>query len=150
MLSRFCHCYIANVSFVISGEWLRSRYHCMNCGYIPRKRHLQYILDTIRPNWTNCSIHESSPFNRYISQYSTNYTSSQYLPKISFGSLTEDRIRSENLENLSLEDSSIYIFITQDVFEHLFSPSKAASKIGRILGTGGIHIFTAPKHGGNK
>ena len=136
MLSGFRHCCRANVSFVISGEWLRDQYHCKNCGSIPRQRHLQYILDKIRPNWTNCSIHESSPSNGYISQYSTNYTSSQYLPEILFGSVTGDGIRSENLENLSLEDSSIDIFITQDVFEHLFSPSKAASEIARVLAPG--------------
>src|SRR5690606_19255497 len=38
------------------------------------------------------------------------------------------------------------IFITQDVFEHLFNPDKAAKEIMRVLKPGGAHIFTAPKH----
>ena len=150
MLNGFCHCCRSQVSFVISGEWLRGQYHCKNCGSVPRQRHLQHILDTIRPDWGECAIHESSPSNKFISQYSAHYSFSQYLPEIPFGSYSEDGIRSENLENLSLESDSIDVFITQDVFEHLFAPSSAAQEIARVLAPGGIHIFTAPKHKGVK
>lgn len=128
MLSGFCHCCRANVSFVISGEWLRDQYHCKNCGSIPRQRHLQYILDKFPPNWTNCSIHEFSPSNSYISQYSTNYTPSQYLPETLFGCFAEDGIRSENLENLSLEDNAIDIFLRKMFLSTCFHQAKPQVK----------------------
>ena len=148
MLKGFCHCCRTNVNFTIQGEWLRDQYLCKNCGSLPRQRHLQYILDEIRPDWSALAVHESSPSNNYIAQYCTNYSSSQYLPEIRPGSYTEDGMRSEDLENLSLESDSIDIFITQDVFEHLFSPERAASEIARVLTPGGIHIFTAPRYKG--
>lgn len=129
---------------------MRDQFFCESCGSIPRQRHLQYILDIIRPGWSESSIHESSPSNNFISQYAANYSFSQYLPEIPFGSYSEDGIRSENLEQLSLASDSIEVFITQDVFEHLFSPSSAAKEIARVLAPGGIHIFTAPKHKGVK
>jgi SAM-dependent methyltransferase len=148
MLSGYCHCCRSQVSFVISGAWLRDQYHCTKCGSIPRQRHLQHILDKFFPNWEKSEVHESSPSNNYISQYCKRYTLSQYLPEIPFGSYTEDGIRSENLEDLTLAPESVDIFITQDVFEHLFRPDKAAKEIAKALAPGGIHIFTAPKHEG--
>jgi SAM-dependent methyltransferase len=62
-----------------------------------------------------------------------------------FGQTLEDGTRSENLECLTFESTSIDILVTQDVFEHIFSPAIAAKEIARVLSPGGIHIFTAPK-----
>jgi ubiquinone/menaquinone biosynthesis C-methylase UbiE len=50
------------------------------------------------------------------------------------------------LECLTFPDASFDIFITQDVFEHIFNPAKAAKEIARVLKAGGVHVFTAPKH----
>ena len=54
--------------------------------------------------------------------------------------------RCENLEQLTFSDESFDIFISQDVLEHVFSPERALAEIMRVLKTGGIHIFTTPKH----
>jgi ubiquinone/menaquinone biosynthesis C-methylase UbiE len=55
-------------------------------------------------------------------------------------------IRCENLEQLTFPDETFDIFITQDVFEHIFDIEKASNEIMRVLKAPGIHIFTAPKH----
>jgi SAM-dependent methyltransferase len=144
----YCHCCRSNVIFQIRGEWLRDEYICTNCGSIPRQRHLQYILDRYYSGWENLVIHESSSSNAYISQFAPFYSSSQYLPEIPFGTQSESGVLSEDLESLTFADESIDIFITQDVFEHIFSPDKAAKEIARVLKPGGIHVFTAPKYEG--
>jgi SAM-dependent methyltransferase len=144
----YCHCCRSNVIFNVRGEWLRDEYVCTNCGSIPRQRHLQYILDKYHSGWESLVIHESSSSNAHISQFAPLYGSSQYLPEIPFGTESESGVRSEDLESLTFPDNSIDIFITQDVFEHIFFPDKAAKEIARVLKPGGIHIFTAPKYEG--
>jgi hypothetical protein len=52
------------------------------------------------------------------------------------------------LESLTFEDNTFDLFITQDVFEHIFNPNLAAQEIMRVLKPGGVHVFTAPKHKG--
>lgn len=143
----YCHCCRKNTLFKSSESWLRDHYFCSNCLLIPRQRHLQYVLDSHFMAWENTSIHESSPSNAFISQYSRDYSFSQYFPNVPTGA-RNNGVRCENLECLTFSDSSFDIFITQDVFEHIFNPAKAAKEIARVLKAGGVHVFTAPKHKG--
>jgi SAM-dependent methyltransferase len=53
-------------------------------------------------------------------------------------------VHREDLENLSFEDESFDLHLTQDVFEHLFNPAAAFREIARTLRPGGAHIFTTP------
>jgi SAM-dependent methyltransferase len=141
----YCHCCRKEVFFIVSGDWLRDQYICDQCTSIPRQRHLQHILDKHFEGWERLSMHESSPSSDFLSRYAPKYTSSQFLPEVPFGQTSVDGIRSENLEALTFASNSIDIFVTQDVFEHIFSPDQAAREISRVLAPGGIHIFTAPK-----
>ncbi len=143
----YCHCCRQQTVFEIRGEWLRDQYFCMNCSSIPRQRHLQYVLDRFFQGWENREIHESSPSNDFISRYCTTYTSSQYLEGATPGTLVGG-VRCENLEALTFPDATFDIVITQDVFEHVFHPERAAREIVRVLKPGGAHVFTAPKHKG--
>lgn len=143
----YCHCCRQESVFQMRGEWLRDLYVCLNCSSIPRQRHLQYVLDSYFRNWEEMDVHESSPSNNFVSRYCKNYTSSQYFQGSEAGSYV-DGIRSENLESLSFPDNSFDLFITQDVFEHIFNPERAAREIMRVLRPGGAHVFTAPKHKG--
>ncbi|MBX9742858.1 MAG: class I SAM-dependent methyltransferase [Chthoniobacterales bacterium] len=57
-------------------------------------------------------------------------------------------MRCENLEALTFKNNTFDLFITQDVFEHIFNPQKAFQEIIRVLKSEGVHIFTTPKHKG--
>ena len=56
--------------------------------------------------------------------------------------------RCENLEALTFADNTFDLFVTQDVFEHVFRPDLASQEIMRVIKPGGAHVFTAPKHKG--
>ncbi|RNJ62775.1 MAG: methyltransferase domain-containing protein [Porphyrobacter sp. IPPAS B-1204] len=119
----FCFCCQSATIFEIRSNWLRDNYICTLCGSIPRQRALQYILDLLDSEWKNSKIHESSPSNEYISRFCKNYTSSQYFDGHLSGTLI-DGVRCENLEAMSFPDATFDIFITQDVFEHVFHPDR--------------------------
>ncbi len=67
----------------------------------------------------------------------------QYFPNETLGQSVAG-FRNENLEAQTFNDSEFDIVITQDVFEHLENPEKAAKEIARTLKKGGFHIFTVP------
>lgn len=145
----YCHCCRKKVIFESNNSWLRDHYLCTFCGSIPRQRHIQYILDHKFRGWESMNIHESSPSNDFISRYCKSYSYSQFFPSVELGDF-HNKVRCENLEVLTFPDEIFDIFITQDVFEHIFNPEIAAKEIMRVLKPGGAHIFTAPKHKGIK
>lgn len=140
----YCHCCRQKTVFRLDGDWLRDQYVCVNCLSLPRQRHIQYILDTHFEGWERQEIHESSPSNDFISRYCNSYSFSQYFDSEERGEIIEG-VRCENLESLTFPDNSFDLFITQDVFEHIFHPSLAFKEIIRVLKPGGTHIFTVPK-----
>lgn len=141
--SGYCHCCRRETTFQINGDWLRDQYICLNCYSIPRQRHIQYVLDQYFQSWETKSVHESSPSNDLISRYCSDYSSSQYFNEVEAGSLVNG-VRCENLEALTFPDNAFELFITQDVFEHIFNPDRAAKEIMRVLKPGGAHVFTVP------
>jgi SAM-dependent methyltransferase len=145
--SGYCHCCRLATNFIVTGDWLRDQYLCETCKSIPRQRHLQWVLDRFFSGWDALTVHESSPSNDFISRFCPGYTSSHFFEGFETGT-TVNGIRCENLEKLTFPDSCFDIFVTQDVFEHVFNPDRAAREIMRVLRPGGAHVFTAPKHSG--
>lgn len=134
------------------GEWLRDYYICGSCMSIPRQRALINSLNIFVPNWHNIVVHESSPGGKssdYIKSKCTNYTESQYFENIEYGNYVSG-VRCENLECLTFTDNSLDLFITQDVFEHIFNPEKAFKEIQRVLKPNGYHVFTMPWYSDRK
>jgi SAM-dependent methyltransferase len=140
----YCHCCRSETVFESKDAWLRDFYTCNKCLSIPRQRAIQHVLDRHFPGWEKQAIHESSPSNKFIAQYCDSYSSSEFFGDMKPGEM-KDGVRCENLEKLTFADSSFDIFITQDVFEHIFNPDIAAKEIIRVLKPGGVHVFTAPK-----
>lgn len=138
----YCHCCRSNVEFYKEGLWLRDEYRCSNCRSIPRQRHVQYVLDNFYHDWETKKIHESSPSNSYISNFSKNYDFSFFYDNTP----PPHKFKNINLEQINFEDNTFDIFITQDVLEHIFNPKQALREILRVLKPNGIHIFTTPKH----
>jgi len=106
-----------------------------------------HVIESSFPNWQELVIHESSPAYRgaskRISTIGKHYIPSQFFPNTQPGQIING-IRCENLEQLTFDDESIDLHITQDVMEHVFNPSKVWKEIARTLKPNGAHIFTVP------
>ncbi len=144
----FCNTCDSQVTFNAMNSWLRDHFLCSNCGSIPRERALMYAIETYYPNFRDLRIHESSPGGRGASlkllDQCSKYTASHFDTSVPLGSIASSGYRSEDLQNLTFEDESFDLVVTQDVIEHLFEPEKAFTEINRILRPGGAHIFTVP------
>ena len=143
----WCPCCRSDSRFEETGPWLRDQYLCARCGSIPRFRALNLTLDTYFPGWEQRTIHESSPSNDFIRRYCEHYSSSYFFEGVPLGS-PHNNSRCEDLERLTFPDDTFDLFVTQDVFEHVFRPDEALREIMRVVKPGGAHVFTAPKHKG--
>jgi len=106
-----------------------------------------YVMKKIVPDWKRNIIHESSPsgptFN-VMRDMCAGYSYSYFYEERKLGERINTKCTNENLENLSFNDCTFDIFITQDVFEHINRPDLAFKEIMRCLKKGGYHIFTTP------
>jgi len=108
---------------------------------------LHECVIAMRPNWKNLSIHESSPDGatyHKMKMECPGYSFSYFFPDTPRGAIAPCGRRCENLEQMTFPSESFDVFITEDVFEHIFHPSTAFKEIARVLKSGGIHIFTVP------
>jgi SAM-dependent methyltransferase len=108
-----------------------------------------HVLKMFFPNCLALKIHESSPAMRGVSRKLSaecgDYSFSYYDPEVPLGKNHPTHgYRCEDIERLTFDDESFDLFITQDVMEHVLSPSRAFSAIARTLKPGGAHIFTTP------
>jgi SAM-dependent methyltransferase len=106
-------------------------------------------IEMLYPDWRTLAVHESSPAQRGASprmkRECSAYTASFYYATVPLGASDPDRgYRCENLESLTFPDSSFDLFLTQDVFEHIFHPDRAIAEIERVLSPGGAYIMTVP------
>ena len=143
----YCLCCAREVTFKANNHWLRDSFFCPNCCSIPRERALMYFLEKRLLGWRTMKIHESSPSNKGASlklrKEGKYYSASHYFSDDMLGQKIGD-FTNQNLEKLTFENSVFDVFITQDVFEHIYNPSLAFSEISRVLKNGGVHIFTVP------
>jgi SAM-dependent methyltransferase len=107
-----------------------------------------YCMEKFFPRWRDLTIHESSPVSgrgasRRLANEAPGYVPSYYYPNVAAGEMVKG-VRCEDLENLSFDDESFDLHLTQDVFEHLFNPAAAFREIARTLRPGGAHVFTTP------
>jgi SAM-dependent methyltransferase len=135
--------------FVSDDAWLRDRFLCTRCGSIPRERALMAAIQMFRPEWRSLMIHESSPGFRgaslLLKEQAPGYSYSYFDETRPLGTvLPEIGGRNENIEAMTFSDHSFDMFITQDVFEHIFDPAQAIREISRVLRQGGIYIMTVP------
>ena len=142
----WCSVCEARTLFVELGAWLRDEYLCIRCRSIPRNRAFMLALGEERPDWRRATIHESSPSgaaSAKLARECPQYTSSQWLPEVERGAFSGG-VRCEDVQALTLADSSVDIFVTQDVFEHVLEPERGFAEVARVLRPGGAHVFTVP------
>jgi SAM-dependent methyltransferase len=95
-----------------------------------------YLMEQVTPiyNWTKQS------FNQH------NILGSEYLGhEIDQGAIING-IRHEDVENLSFQNDSLDLIISNDVFEHVPNPNQAFSECVRALKPGGLMLVTIPFH----
>ena len=143
----FCYSCNQTTQFTARQTWWRDHYLCDHCGSIPRERALMYCIEKFYPAWREKVIHESSPVLRGTSlrlkKETKAYLPTQYFPGVERG-LIHSGFRNEDLEQLTFQNESIDLHVTQDVFEHIFDPAQAFREIARTLRPGGAHLFTTP------
>ncbi|MFZ2900367.1 MAG: class I SAM-dependent methyltransferase [Saprospiraceae bacterium] len=132
--------------FVKESDWLRDNYRCFRCRSIPRQRAIILAIERFFPKWRELAIHESSPggvSSDFIERNCSGYSGSHFYQDVPRGTY-KGKFRSEDLSNLTFDDNTFDLIITQDVFEHVLEPEKAFKEIARVLKPGGAHIFTMP------
>lgn len=143
----YCPCCEENTIFVSKSYWLRDCYKCISCGSIPRQRALMKVLAEEAPDWRIRSIHESSPSGstfEFLKEQCGAYTYSYWYEEQEKGKQFGKNKTNQNLEEMTFENESFDVFITQDVLEHVNYPEKVLKEIARTLKPGGKHIFTVP------
>jgi SAM-dependent methyltransferase len=144
--------------FVYHGGSVRESYRCEGCDASLRHRgQCQSILDlygdgeksfkelSSNKKFRKLNIFEPGiigPLRKYFNGFK-NYKQSYYWEDIPFGD-SKDGVINQDLQNLTLEDNSVDLIITADIFEHIRKPSLAFNEIFRVLKQGGRHIFTIP------
>jgi len=136
----------------------RNNMICPFCGSSSRKRHVaSLIIDklfskkissiTDIPNTNkdiqiyNMALNDS--FSKYLKYYE-HYYSSEYLPDVASGTQIRDKVYCQNVEQLSFDNDTFDLVISEDVFEHVRDYEKGFFEIYRILKPAGYHIFTIP------
>jgi SAM-dependent methyltransferase len=128
-------------------------YTCFGCGTTSRTRAFLMVLDLYFPSYTTGAVYEAGVETRFtnnVSKKCLNYQGSIWDPNIKPGEKIENiasgiNLFNQDLENLTYEDNTFDYILTQDVFEHINNPEKAAKEIMRVLKPGGKHIFTVPR-----
>lgn len=75
----------------------------------------------------------AAQFRRETDSYACSY----FVENLPLGADLGNGATNENLEQLTLPDHSVDVFITQDVLEHVYNPQKAFQEIERVLSVGG-------------
>lgn len=143
----YCNVCQQSVTFDLHHPWPRDNTICPECRCLVRQRALMYVLECFYPNWKALTIHQSSPSETYFDRrflQAPNYTYSHYFPTISSGSRNADGILCVDLARIPFSDNSIDIFLTLDVFEHIFELEKSVQEIYRVVKPGGCYIMTVP------
>lgn len=142
----WCPICVRRSVFAQIGENLREDVLCIRCRSSPRARAMLLALDRLSPSWRNLDVYEAGPsgrFSSYLAQECHRVTASFYLPSVPWGQ-SYDGMRSEDLENLTFDDASFDVVVTQDVLEHVLRPTVALAEIARVLRPNGLHLFTVP------
>jgi len=139
---------------------LRETCNCSACEATNRQRQMAFILcDALRrtrggrvsslkdiPKYQNLSIYNTESRGPVHGQLSgmKNYVSSEYFGDGYKSGATVKGKMHQDLMELSLDDASMDVVLSSDVFEHIPYPYKAHAEVYRVLKNKGRHIFTVP------
>ncbi|WP_460936112.1 class I SAM-dependent methyltransferase [Phycicoccus ginsengisoli] len=142
----------APTAYLAHGPWLRDLLVCPTCAgsSVPRERAIARVIEWLYPHWRSLTIHEAAPAARgssaWLASGASALTTSKYDPDLPLG-VRQGDWSNENLEALTLPDSSVDLLVHTDVLEHVNRPDLVMREAARVLRPGGACIFTTPTFG---
>jgi len=141
---------------------IRNHAICVRCGSVSRHRH---VALTILKKFKYKNIRKLSDFGKRIDLAVFNSISfgpivkamgrhphivcSEYFDSVKSGDF-KGGVLCENFEDLSFENETFDLVISEDVFEHLKDYKKGFLEVLRVLKKGGIHVFSIPFYFGKR
>ncbi|MGI4746040.1 MAG: glycosyltransferase [Janthinobacterium lividum] len=140
-----------------SVDW-REETHCLACGTLNRSaglaqvvmapwtRHGVNVLDEARVYLMDKRVHEfghTGPVGKTLEAISR-FSCSDYFDDLGKGEVSPDGIVNEDVQDLSFDDETIDLFLSQDVMEHVADPWKGFAEAYRCLKPNGRYVFTVP------
>jgi SAM-dependent methyltransferase len=143
-----------------SSRSIRESFACASCGAVLRYRdQAAVIVDEFGKGMATslrqlarggyldgCVILESALRGPFVTAFSAlpGYVQMYFWPDRPRGEFGRDRVRNEDLTQLTFESGTFDVVITSDVLEHVPDIRSAFREISRVLKPGGIHVFTIP------
>ncbi|MDQ3000445.1 MAG: class I SAM-dependent methyltransferase [Fibrobacterota bacterium] len=139
-------------------ETIRNHAVCVRCGASARHRHLalwvvnEFADRGIRrlsdfrahPNIKVLNTSSGSPVAKALGT-APNIVCSEYFDGVEPGGF-RNGVQNQDLQNLTFEDGSLDLILSEDVFEHIPDLKRGLREVHRVLKRGGMHIFTIPFH----
>ena len=129
---------------------------CVRCRSFSRKRHVALVIrDLLQPDARTAaeaitrvgcralSAQTGDRLGHALRDYER-YWTSEFVPGVSQGEQIGPRSTCQDLEQLTYDDASFDLLITEDVLEHVRHEERAFAEIHRVLAPGGRHVFTIP------
>lgn len=157
----YCQCCEKEAKFKI--DWLysngnmpnyRERAVCSECGLNNRQRYVSNYLKSLIKDFDNIEektiycYEQVTSFYEYVKSLNKNYNfnliGSEYLGYDKKPGEVINGLRHEDALNLSFQDESIDIIVSNDVYEHVPDIEKAMQEAYRVLKKGGKLIFSIP------
>ncbi len=126
----------------------RERLICQSCGLSARKRAIIDVMNSFNTINTNCQIYileqKSKFYSALKSKYGNRLVGSEYLGDEYPNGKIFNGLRNENILNLSFNDQTFDLLISNDVFEHVPNIELALKESFRVLRNNGILLFSIP------
>jgi len=146
--------YLYGVRIINGVRWpnWRERQVCLNCDLSSRQRlALGFVRQTVAqagnsPEYTVYMMEQITPVfrvGRRVLQ-GINLIGSEYVEPGFQDRSVRERIRHEDVQNLSFNDESIDLILSNDVMEHVPDPDRGFRELCRVLRRGGKLFLTIP------
>ncbi|MFJ7825277.1 class I SAM-dependent methyltransferase [Psychrobacillus sp. NPDC096623] len=126
----------------------RDSLRCSNCMLNNRQRFIyQYARNIIRDNNYKsiyCYEQVTGFYKKFKQEYEELVVGSEYLGSDLHPGRIYDGLRHEDAGNLSFDDETIDLIISNDVFEHVQDLNRALQEAYRVLKKGGQLIIAVP------
>ncbi|MEZ5215253.1 MAG: class I SAM-dependent methyltransferase [Ilumatobacteraceae bacterium] len=115
---------------------------CPDCGSIARDRHVFFHAMSLSRPALGARIIETSP--RLDHRYREFMKRLYRYVATDFDEVSHKADRFLDIQDMDLEDSSVDVFFTSHVLEHVPDPSAAARELYRVVRPGGVAVVAVP------